>query len=254
MCHILVEEIDRQNDKQTGDEDMEKRCNPEGQGNAKNGADETLSSYIHAYREHGDIWESHRESYDTPATVKFLNCLPPCGLVLDEGCGTGLFAETLLCAGHSVHGFDASADAISFCGQRINKLRIDESRHRFWIQDLRNHDLPTLLYDGVVDYYTLQHFPFGFQRRRFLQLHACLQPGGHFLFGSFTKKIFLDADTMATENTDGALVKRRKSGGERHFYLWDPADLKQLLERAGFELVFDFVDTRGHRQEYVCRV
>ncbi|HZF68408.1 MAG TPA: class I SAM-dependent methyltransferase, partial [Gemmatirosa sp.] len=147
--------------------------------------------------------------------------LSPDARILDVGCGDGFHLRILRemgAPGWRLEGADASERAVS--AARAAGLTV----HHGLVQTL---DLPRGAYDLVLLVATIEHVadPLGVLRA----VRALLRPGGRVV--------------IVTDNTDTpsfTLFRRRHWGGyhwPRHWYLFDPASLRSLGARAGFEVV-----------------
>jgi len=95
------------------------------------------------------------------------------GLVLEVGCGSGLFLRLLAEAGYQVEGVDISKSDVAYANERLG-LRV----HQGSVEDLA---LPADRYDAVLLMSVLEHVPDPLQTvRRVLRI---LKPGGWIVLG-----------------------------------------------------------------------
>ncbi len=96
---------------------------------------------------------------------------PPCGTVLEVGCGAGGFARALAARGALVSGVDASPEMIRLARQRTRA----GSRVEFVCGDSLEQRLPSAHFDAVVSVATLHHLPAAPALSR---MAALVRPGG----------------------------------------------------------------------------
>lgn len=101
------------------------------------------------------------------------------GLVVDLGCGTGIFAEAVCNAGYEVLGIDLSPSMIDIASRRVPEAR-------FRCEPLLSAELPACVAVAAVG----ECFNYRFDERNsraqlralFARIHDALEPGGIFLF------------------------------------------------------------------------
>lgn len=215
--------------------------------------DETIEYYRLSYIQDGDIWQNTEEDFN-PAVDFFSKYLPKNSLVLEQGCGTGhgIILHSAL-AGHSVEGFDISPEAIRLCKKRLTEKKVKPSLFKLWIQDVREFDYPLEYYDGIVDFYTLQHFPKSFQKDTIKKIYSSLKPEGLFLLGLHTKNNFSESDPEISIAEDGRVTLHHSESKVRHFYPRDVHPLELFLESVGFQIVLTYRGTEGGYCEIVCQ-
>jgi SAM-dependent methyltransferase len=179
------------------------------------------------------------------------------GLIVDLGCGSGLWAEQLICAGYRVLGVDISEAMI-----RIARRR--SPRAEFRIGSLFDLDLP--LCNGVTSLGECLNYLFDQNNERqvltelFHRVYGALIPGGVFIFDIAEPGQVAEGETVRgfTEGEGwmalfekkedrGMLTRRittfRKSGNryrrsdETHQQrLYKSTDVARELRRAGFRV------------------
>jgi SAM-dependent methyltransferase len=95
------------------------------------------------------------------------------GLVLEVGCGSGLFLRHLRDAGFAVEGVETSSADVRYARERIG-LTVHEGA-------LETLSLPHARYDAVVMIYVLEHIPDPADTLE--RVHALLKPGGWVVLG-----------------------------------------------------------------------
>jgi SAM-dependent methyltransferase len=181
------------------------------------------------------------------------------GLVVDLGCGSGIWARALLDAGFDVLGVDLSGDLLAIARERAPEARFAHG-------SLLDAELPTCAavtaMSEVVNYAADpragREALAGLMRR----VHAALRPGGLFLFDALgpdyapaTPRVWTEgdgwivcaevtADATARRLTRRIVVFRRTGGGawersdEVHEQrLYDPGEVLDDLRAAGFAAV-----------------
>ncbi|MFX0184007.1 MAG: class I SAM-dependent methyltransferase [Candidatus Hodarchaeota archaeon] len=212
----------------------------------------TIESYRLAYTQYGDIWEGSDEDYFNPATNFLIHSLPEGSLILDQGCGTGYLILRCAMRGHSIEGFDISPEAIELCRRRFAEKNIDSSIVKLLIQDLRDFEYPKTHYNGIIDYYTLHHFPKSFQKVIIRKIYHALKPSGLFLLGMFSKAQFPKTTPLISTTKDGGVSVPFKYG-RRVFYLWDTNHLESFIESTGFRLILTYRGVKYHSCEIICQ-
>lgn len=149
--------------------------------------------------------------------------LPPRAAVLDLGCGSGApVAETLVAAGHSVFGVDASPALVAEFRRRLPSAEVAcEPAETSRLFDRR--------FDGAVAVGLLFLLPADDQRAVIARVAAALQPGGRFLF---------TAPRQACEWADMLTGQPSLSLGE--------AEYRLALAQSGLGLVDQYTDAGGN--------
>ncbi|MBU7029786.1 MAG: class I SAM-dependent methyltransferase [Theionarchaea archaeon] len=216
--------------------------------------DETVEYYRLSYLKEGDIWQDNDEFDSGPASDFFINSLPKNSLVLEQGCGTGHgFVLRGALAGHSVEGFDISLKAIEICATRLTEKKVDPSLFNLWVQDIRDFVYSAEHYNGIVDFYTLQHFPKPLQKDIIKKVYNSLKPQGLFLFGLHTTDKFSESDPKISIAENGRVTLHHSETEVRHFYPWDVHPLESFLESVGFRIVLTYRGTENGFCEIVCQ-
>jgi SAM-dependent methyltransferase len=195
-----------------------------------------------------DLAFIHDAGYSTPP-AGWLRLLPRRGLVVDLGCGSGVWAARLCRAGHEVIGIDQSAAMIRLARRRAPKARF--IRASAFSVAIPECDAVTAL--GEVFNYRFARGNLGRVLRR---VHAALRPGGVFLFdlagpgratGSHHRvsddwACFADSReagrTLIREITSFRRIGKswRRSHETHRLRLHAPSEVSRSLERAGFRV------------------
>ncbi len=108
---------------------------------------------------------------------RFVALLPPCGTVLDIGCGFGKpIAAYLIARGFDICGVDSSPTMISLCQE-------DFPEHEWYVGDMRTLAL-SRRFDGIVAWDSFFHLTFDDQRRMFAVFRAHAAPSAPLMFTS----------------------------------------------------------------------
>lgn len=106
-----------------------------------------------AYRTGTDIWTHEPRDH---RGVNLLKNLKPDSLVLDLGCGRGVWSVYLAKAGMRVAGVDYSKTAIESARMKAKSEGV-EDRARFYEKDIMELTFQESKYDAVMDFGFLQH-------------------------------------------------------------------------------------------------
>lgn len=184
-----------------------------------------------------DITKSVRESYDRLADEytrrisdelrhkpldrqlldRFAAAVAGRGEVCDMGCGPGHVARYLCDAGAAVFGLDLSPQMLEQARQLNPDIRFREG-------NMLALDLPDGSLAGIAAFYAIVNIPKECLPVVFREMHRVLRPDGLLLLA------FHRGDEAPHENE---LWGRRIS---MDFFLFEPAAIKQLLERAEFAI------------------
>jgi SAM-dependent methyltransferase len=181
------------------------------------------------YEQHADEFAQRTRDIDlSPLYEEFLPLLPPGGLILDAGCGTGRDSAVFVQRGFQVLAFDASKAMVDIASKRLGRpvLHISFNQMQF------DHE-----FDGIWAAASLLHLPKQGMEWVFRDLHDALVPNG-VLYASFKRgvgeavrdgRFFNDYD----EESLRAFVRAQR--GWRILKLWRTEDIGQ--QRAGVEWV-----------------
>jgi cyclopropane fatty-acyl-phospholipid synthase-like methyltransferase len=171
-------------------------------------------------------------SFETPVlswVADLLALVPTGGEILELGCGGGSAATRALAERHSLTGVDLSA-------AQIERARRLVPAGGFLQGDATTIALPADSYDAVVSLFMLGHVPRAEQGPLLARMADWLRPGGHLLV------------TLGIGDSEDA-VEDEWLGVPMFFASFDVAHNRELLKRAGFELLRERIvplDEPGH--------
>jgi SAM-dependent methyltransferase len=129
-----------------------------------------------------DLARIHDEGFGEfarAATCEVLRRLPPSGLVVDLGCGTGISLQILSHTGYDVLGIDIAADMLAIAGRRVPGA---ELRHEsIWEAELPRCAGVTAIGE-VLNYAADERAGEERLPQLFARIHDALLPGGVFVF------------------------------------------------------------------------
>jgi predicted TPR repeat methyltransferase len=206
------------------------------------GSDRAPLPYVRAvFNNYAEGFESHLISlgYRVPGLVReaLLEAVPmptsgkPLGPVLDLGCGTGLAAVVL-----------ADLPVGPFVGVDISSGMLAQARRKQLYVELREQDVlialaeetrryPVVLAADVFCY-------FGALEEAFARVHACLQPGGVFIFS---------VETLLPEKENSTPARQDWMLGSLGRYAHAPSYIKASAQTVGFQV--RAMNQEGLRQE-----
>ena len=146
------------------------------------------------YEEHMAVWSAH---------YQWMADLLPAGIetLLDIGCGTGLELDTIF-----TRLPDLQVTGIDMAEEMLSKLREKHGGRNLTLlrDDYFLHPFGESVYDGVISFETLHHFPAGTKTRLFAKICRALKPGGFYLECDYI------ASTQAIEDLVFAEAARRR--------------------------------------------
>jgi ubiquinone/menaquinone biosynthesis C-methylase UbiE len=152
-----------------------------------------------------------------------LNELEPGSSVLDLGCGSGDPADIEIVREHKVTGVDISQVQIDLARQNV-------PAGRFIHGDAGSVEFPAASFDAVVSFYSLEHIPREEHETILRRIHGWLRPGGFLL--------------LSLEAGEAEGVIAQWLGVPMYFSCFDPETVKQLVCKAGFEIVEARIETQ----------
>lgn len=180
----------------------------------------TIDRTIRAYTSQAELYlkEWHRRTYHIPPHLKeWMAHLPPHSRILDLGCGPGQDSRYLRRNGFRVIGLDLTWPFLHKARKRSPTLPLIQAK-------IEGLPFSFQTFEGLWAAASLIHIP----KTRFVtllrQLHEVTKPGG--LLGA----------TMAHGKRSGFLADQWIRG--RFLAKWHKQDLKRIVMRAGWEVVY----------------
>jgi len=172
-----------------------------------------------------------RDQYTNDRYLTMLNnLLKPGSAILDMGCGAGKpVAKFFIYKGHNVIGIDISE-------KQIKLARRSAPRGRYAVKDISALQKEEYKVDAVISFYTILHIPRETHQELFDKINSFLPEGG------------LALVTMASSEWEGT---EDFYGVEMYFSHYGPDRNKTIIERAGFEVLLDEIDTSGGERHQV---
>ena len=190
--------------------------------------DAFFNARIGDYEEHMAQWTAH---YRWMAEL-----IPPeTKTLLDIGCGTGLELDTIFARlpELQVTGIDMAEEMLSKLREKHGSRNLTLIRDDYFL-----HPLGEAVYDGVISFETLHHFPADTKIRLFAKICRALKPGGFYLECDYI------ASSQAIEDlvfTEAARRRKRDSIPPEQFVHFDtPLTLEHEMDAmrcAGFSSV-----------------
>ncbi len=163
--------------------------------------------------------------------AKLVGALPPSSKVLDIGCGAGKPIDRyLISRGMKVTGIDISEAQIE-----LAKLYVPEANYE--VRDMSELQDGEYQVDAVVSFYAIFHTPRENHLDLLKKFSSLLKPYGHLLI------------TMGASDWEGK--EDNFFGAEMHWSHYGAEKNKELIEEAGFEIIFSEVDNAGGEKHLV---
>jgi SAM-dependent methyltransferase len=165
---------------------------------------------------------------------RFVRLLPPGGLVLDAGCGTGRFEPFFVGRGLRVVGIDNS-DAM------LDKAKQLAPTCEFRRMDIRKLEFPDSTFDGVASIAVVLHLDWAGVESFLSEAKRVLKSGG-----------MLHIATR-TDDEDRTAVEQSTDGGAMLVHYYGRQTLADALVSTGFEILADLrlPDDSGRHFDYV---
>lgn len=163
-----------------------------------------------------------------PSTEQFVSLFHQGNIILDVGCGPGIFSRALHARGLHVIGIDFSERMIAIA-------RRNDPRGVFFIMDARDIGRMNVYFDGIFANAVLLHFPKEEVREMLWIFKENLRPGGYLYLGVKERKPEQAEEEVKHEEDYGYAY-------DRPFSYFTVNELRGLLEEVQFTV---------HAQEFV---
>lgn len=139
--------------------------------------------------------------------------------ILDLGCGAGIpIMKFLVDQGFNVTGIDFSKEMLSLAKKNVPETKLIK-------MNITEIDFPDNTFDGLTAFYSIIHVPGEKQSDLFKKIHKLLKPGGIMLV------------SMGSEEWEG--TNKNFYGAKMIWSQWSPKKSLQIINDAGFEILFD---------------
>jgi cyclopropane fatty-acyl-phospholipid synthase-like methyltransferase len=188
----------------------------------KDGYNKVAEAYLANYR---DLFKNNKH---LDLLIKYLN---PKARILDIGCGAGIpIDKYLIEKGFDVTGIDVSEKQIELAKENLPD-------GKFKVLDMLELHAGDFHVDAIVSFYAIFHTP----RTRHLEIlkkmHSFLSDKGYLLV------------TMGSSEWEG--TESNFCGTKMEWSHYDAGTNKQLIQDAGFKILFDEIDTSGGEKHLV---
>ncbi len=177
-------------------------------------------------------YQSVRKKYVNHRYLERLNnLLKPGSVILDLGCGAGKPIDRFFIDnGHNVIGIDISKKQIELAKNNVPKAR-------YTVKDISNLKREEYQVDAVVSFYVILHIPRETHEELFSKINSFLLAGGLILL------------TMGSSEWEGI---EDFYGTKMYFSHYGPEKNKEIIRRAGFEVILDEIDaSRGEEHQVI---
>jgi cyclopropane fatty-acyl-phospholipid synthase-like methyltransferase len=161
---------------------------------------------------------------------KLNSLLKPNSRILDLGCGAGKpIDEFFINHGHKIVGIDISSEQVKLAKKNI-------PAGSFKIKDIASLKEKEFEVEAVVSFYTIFHLPRKKHQKLFKIINSFLRAGGLLLI------------TMGTSDWEGTGDFYKTQMYWSHY---GPEKNRKIIEEAGFEIIFDKIDTSGGEKHQI---
>jgi len=183
------------------------------------------------YRQIAEKYSSARNQFKNLKYLKKLNSLlRPNSTILDLGCGSGKpIDEFFVNHGHKIIGID-------ICPEQIKMARKNIPTGSFMVKDVAILKESEFKIEAVVSFYTIFHLP----RKKHQQIFKTIN--------SFLDKNGLLLVTMGASNWEGI---ENFYGASMYWSHYGPQKNKEIIEKAGFKILLDEIDTAGGEKHQI---
>jgi len=182
------------------------------------------------YDKIADTYHSNRDKFKSQTELeKFIKLLRPNSKVLDVGCGAGIpVTRFLVDTGFEVTGIDISSKMIDLAMNHVPEAS-------FFKQDMTSMTFSDGSFDGIVSFYSIFHVPREKHFFIFRNFFRILKKGGVTLFSL--------GSTSGEETAD-------YFGADMFWSHYDPEESIKLVQKAGFDIIYDEILERGGEKHY----
>ncbi len=181
------------------------------------------------YNKIASKYHEERNIFNNTKEIDYFDeLLPKTGKILDVGCGSGYGVRYLVEKGYSVIGVDISESMLKIAKETVPKAEFIEA-------DMTKLTFPDNLFDGIVSLYAIFHVSREKHEQLFRDFHRMLKAGGILFFCINYNESEESADFL------GAEIFWSSYGSEKTI---------QLVEQAGFEIIFEALLERGGEEHY----
>lgn len=179
-----------------------------------------------SYNYAADAYLEARPAFDNSRYLEMVAThLEPGASILDLGCGAGVPADKALSEmGFSVHGIDISERQVELARQHVPGASFEVRD----MSELRDGEYGV---DAIVSLYAVYHIPRETHPELFKKLHSFLTDNG-ILFVLMGAK-----DWVGTKDSF--------YGVQMAWSMYGPDANRELIEKAGFQIIVDEIDTAG---------
>jgi ubiquinone/menaquinone biosynthesis C-methylase UbiE len=182
------------------------------------------------YDKIAEEYQTDRHAFDhSEELAEFAGLLPKNSKILDVGCGTGVpVARFLVEAGFEVVGID-------FSEKMLKVARKNVPQATFVRKNMTKMDFPDNSFDGLTAFYSIIHVP--------REKHTLL-------FKSFNRILRPDGIMLVCMGPDDWESTEEYYGIRMLWSQYSPEKSLQLVNDAGFEMIFDKILERGKERHY----
>jgi cyclopropane fatty-acyl-phospholipid synthase-like methyltransferase len=185
-------------------------------------------------KSYNDVAENYLKSREIFSNRKYLDklvkLLPSGATILDIGCGAGVPIDSYLIEkGFKIIGIDISDKQIELAKQHVPQGQYER-------KDMADLQAGEYQVDGVISFYAIFHTPRQSHQTLFKKLKTFLPENGYLLV------------TMASTEWEGT---EDFHGTQMSWSHYDAEKNKELIKDAGFEIVFDEIDTSGGEKHLI---
>lgn len=161
---------------------------------------------------------------------KLNSLLKPNSRILDLGCGAGKpIDEFFINHGHKIIGIDISSEQVKLAKKNI-------PAGSFKIKDIASLKENEFEVEAVVSFYTIFHLPRKKHQKLFKIINSFLRTDGLLLI------------TMGASNWEGT---GDFYNTQMYWSHYGPEKNRKIIEKAGFEIIFDKIDTSGGEKHQI---